>query len=121
MSTLGEIGAQLHELARFERLGGVDTFFGRMELFESEMGRRHIEAGETHWHRPGRYGNIVAYEPTLATIDYCLEQGWEPSWLFELSKWYNGQAKSYGSPDCAVLSVFIDIHLKRKGFEKPEE
>jgi hypothetical protein len=39
MNEIIAIAHQLHELAGIDRLGGIDTFFGRMGLFESELGR----------------------------------------------------------------------------------
>jgi len=120
MSQIAEIASQLHELDKFNKLGGVDTFFGRMALFESELGKRHEAVGK-EWRKPGRYGNIIEFEPVMETIDYVLECEWEPSWLFELSSWYKDQGRNYGMPDCAFLSIVIDIHLKQKGFVLEEK
>jgi len=102
------VAHQLHELARIDRLGGLDTFFGRMELFESELGLRHQALG-LEWRRPGRYGNIIEWKPLCETIAFCLEQGWSHEWLQELIDWY----KSQETPDTALLYVIMGVELLR--------
>ena len=108
MNTISKLNHELLFLAKVDRLGGIDTFFGRMELFEDELGKRH-ETLNFDWRKPGRYGNVIEYQPTLETIDFVLQQGWEVDELSELSKWYKAQ----GTPDCLILSLFMDMQLKK--------
>lgn len=110
---LAEIAEQLHQLARINRLGGIDTFFGRMELFESELGERHTALG-LEWRRPGRYGNIIEYKPTVETIVFCFENGWTEKWIQSLIDWYKGQ----NTPDTAVLAVIMEIEVKKHASKK---
>jgi hypothetical protein len=112
MNEIIAIAHQLHELAGIDRLGGIDTFFGRMGLFESELGRRHCALG-LEWRRPGRYGNIIEWQPLRETIAFCFEQGWSKEWMQELVDWY----KSQGTPDTAFLYVIMEHEILKQSGE----
>jgi len=105
-SSLSSVLEELNKISTINRLGGVDTFFGRLYLFEDELGRRHIGKG-LEWRKPGRYGNIVEFLPVQETIQFCLDQKWSLDELKELSQWY----KSQNTPDTVVLNLIMEIEI----------
>jgi hypothetical protein len=113
MSTFSEIAGLHHELCRLEgidRLGGRDSFFGRLEMLDYCCRVKHEEAG-LPWKKFGRYGNIIEHDQFCAAIDWMREEfKFTDEEFTELAKWMHGQA----TPDQVVGAVYLRHWMKRQ-------
>jgi len=114
---LAEIARTRDSIAKFDRLGGADTFFGRLHVFEEMLKEQHEAAGEGRekgmygYHGMCLYGNIVCYQPTVIACHIFIEElGYTKENLEEIRAWYEGQ----GSIDCAMAHACIASFLRGK-------
>ena len=98
----------------FDHLGGADSFFGRMYVFEQMLKEQHDLAGEGHgngmycYHGMNTYGNIVSFAPAILAIQVFVEElGYTRENLEELLDWYEGRTM-----DCVMLDIYIKLYLK---------
>ena len=122
MSTLADIANDLNRLRRIDRMGGPDSFFGRMTIFEDILREEHTKAGLTeeggrpgpyNFHGMEQYGNLVDFEPAKeACRRFIDDYEHELEFLTRLYNWYEGR-----SPDCALLAICIKYFLKDRGVE----
>jgi hypothetical protein len=116
-TVLAEISRHYSSMAKFDKLGGADTFFGRLYVFEEMLQEQHDAAGEGHgngmysYHGMCQYGNIVCYEPTVVACHiFTKELGYSLEQLEEIRAWYEG----HGSVDCAMAHACISSFLRGK-------
>ena len=102
-------------MVKFDRLGGADSFFGRLHVFEEMLREQHDKAGEGHsngmysYHGMNQYGNIVCLVPSILAMQVFIEElGYTKENLEEIRKWYEGT----GSIDCATEHVYIKLFLQ---------
>jgi hypothetical protein len=98
-------------MAKFDKLGGADTFFGRLYVFEEMLQEKHDDAGEGEgngmysYHGMNQYGNIVCLEPSIFAIQtFIKELGYSEENLVEIQKWYEGR-----TVDCVMMTIFIQL------------
>ena len=112
-----EAFAVLRDMATFDRLGGSDTFFGRLHVFKYLLKDEHAKAGETdsakgayRYRGMMQYGNIVSYEPSMSAAKRFIEMGYSEQHLMELQKWYRGK-NVQGSVDAVALAIYLSEFL----------
>jgi len=110
-TVLGEIAHHRNSMAKFDKLGGGDTFFGRLYVFEEMLQEKHDAAGEGHsngmfsYHGMNQYGNIVCLEPSILAIQtFIKELGYTEENLVEIQEWYKGR-----TIDCSMMCIFIQL------------
>jgi hypothetical protein len=108
---LAEINRLHHSMTKFDKLGGSDTFMGRMYVFEEMLKEKHDAAGEGHekgmysYHGMNQYGNIVTLEPSILAIQVFIEElGYTEENLTELQRWYEGR-----TVDCVMMTIYIQL------------
>ena len=126
MTRLADIANELNRIGRVERMGGSETFFGRMTIFEDILHEEHTKAGLTeeggkpgpyNFHGMEQYGNLVDFDPAAeACRRFVDEFNHDPQFLVRLYNWYEGR-----SPDCALLAICIKYFLKERGIEVEEQ
>jgi hypothetical protein len=111
ITELAEINRLRHSMTKFDKLGGGDTFFGRMYVFEEMLKEQHELAGEGHekgmysYHGMNQYGNIVCLEPSILAIKVFIKDlGYTEENLVELQKWYEGR-----TVDCVMMTIYIQL------------
>jgi len=100
---------------RLDVMGGTDSLFGKEHIFSQLLHDEHEKAGLTdngmycfkglNW-----YGNIISWEPTLATIGAFLAHGFVRADLEALRDWWKGVNQTL---DTACLSSYLDSAMKR--------
>jgi hypothetical protein len=112
-----ECVAILNDMRTFDKLGGSDSFFGRLHVFSFLLMEEHSKAGESDRSRGcyrykgmNQYGNIVSYHPSLkASERFVKEMGYTIENLKEIEKWFKGQ----GSIDTVTMAIYIREWLKK--------
>jgi len=117
MKELHEILEMSKQINRVDRLGGRDSFFGMMEIFEIYLKEEHDKLGETGMYRfkgMEQYGNIVSIPQVYDTVKRCIDELHYTKEEFDkLIDWYKG--RNHG-PDTAVLALAIEWCLKDKKY-----
>jgi len=98
-------------MAKFDKLGGSDSFFGRLYVFEEMLKEKHEAAGEGRgkgmysYHGMNQYGNIVTLEPSILAIQTFIEElGYSEENLIEIQEWYEGC-----TVDCVTMNIYIQL------------
>lgn len=105
------------QIDKVDRLGGRDSFFGMMEIFEIILEEEHSKDNETGMYRfkgMEQYGNIVSIPRVYDTVTRCIEElNFTKEEFDKLIKWYSG--RNYG-PDTKILALAISWCLKDKKY-----
>ena len=114
-TVISGISKHLKSMAKFDRLGGSDSFWGQLHVFEEMMKEQHEAAGEGRekgmygYHGMNQYGNIVCYEPTVIACHIFTDKlGYTRENLERIRAWYEGS----GSIDCAMAHACIASFLR---------
>ena len=101
------------QMGKVDLLGGRDSFFGMMEIFEIILEEEHTKEEETGMYRfkgMEQYGNIVSINRTYDTVKRCIEElNFTKEEFDKLIDWYSG--RKYG-PDTQVLALAIQWCIK---------
>ena len=111
---MNKIRKYLFQIEKLRRLGGRDSFFGMMEIFEIYLSEEHEKDNETGMYRfkgMEQYGNIVSIPRTCDAIDRCVKElHFTKNEFDKLIDWYSGKP----SPDTKTLALIIEWNLKNK-------
>lgn len=112
---LRKILSMSRDIHRVDKLGGRDSFFGMMEIFEIILKEEHEkdpnEPHEGMYRFKGmeQYGNIVSPDCVYSTVKRCVETlKFTKDEFDQLIKWY----KYRDSIDCVVLHLTIKWAIK---------
>jgi len=107
---IAKIGEMFRSMEKFDRLGGSDSFWGQLHVFEELLKEAHEKAGEGRekgmygYHGMNQYGNIVCHEPVIVACHrFIVEFGYSAENLERIRSWYEGS----GSIDCAMAHACI--------------
>lgn len=116
MKELQEILKMSNQIRRVDKLGGRDSFFGMMEIFEIILEEEHEkdpnEPKEGMYRFKGmeQYGNCVSIPCSYNAVKRCVEELDFTKEEFEkLINWYKG--RNHG-PDTQVLALAIEWCIK---------
>lgn len=103
-----------------DRLGGRDSFFGMMEIFEIILEEEHEKdpeepkSGMYRFKGMEQYGNIVSIPQVYDTVKRCIEElDFTKDEFDKLINWYKG--RNHG-PDTQILALAIEWCLKDKKY-----
>jgi hypothetical protein len=113
MSVVAELTRTRDSLYRLEKLGGPDSFFGMMHVFQELLLEEHDKVGEAFngmysFHGMGQYGNIISWVPVVLAIKQFLALGHTIERLESLRDWYQGDARQ---PDEKLLGAYLKMAL----------
>jgi hypothetical protein len=101
------------QIMTVDRLGGRDSFFGMMEIFEIILKEEHDKLGETGMYRfkgMEQYGNIVSIPQTYDAVKRCIDElKFTKEEFDKLINWYKG--RDHG-PDTSILALAIEWCIK---------
>lgn len=116
MKELSEIFKMSYQIQRVDKLGGRDSFFGMMEIFEIILEEEHEkdpnEPKEGMYRFKGmeQYGNCVSIPCSYNAVKRCVEElNFTKEEFEKLINWYKG--RNHG-PDTQVLALAIEWCIK---------
>lgn len=115
MSTaLAEISSTFQSIRRLEKLGGTDSLFGQMHVFQELLKDEHEKIGATSgmfsFHGMGQYGNIIEWIATVRAIKAFMDHGYTAEHLEALRKWYEEGVNS--QPDERIVGCYIRLVMQ---------
>ena len=116
----------INDINRFDSLGGRESVFGLIHIFEGELKRLHeTELTEEEielnypfgkWRGLECYGNIICPRLLYKAIDVCIEKHkFIKEEFIQIMKWFKGR----GSIDLITIYCLTNDYLsKKKSYEK---
>lgn len=99
---------RLTTLRQVDRMGGADSFFGRMEILEQLLEEAHNSIGR-QWRRMNRYGNCVSPEAFNAAIRKWKELGFTLEELEDQANFF----MTHDTPDAALFRVLVKFEAPK--------
>ena len=116
MNELLNILEMSRQISRVDKLGGRESFFGMMEIFEIFLKEEHEKDpdepkdGMYRFKGMEQYGNLVSIDCTYKTVKRCIDElNFTKEEFDKLIDWYSG--RKHG-PDTQVLALAITWCIK---------